>query len=382
MNRVPLIILSVVIIIAIVVVAFSLVPPPAVLVGDLALESVQEGLAFPVSFAFAPDGRIFFNELRDGGIRIVKDGTLLPTPFASLDVVRQGERGLLGLALPPNFAAEPYVYVFYTYQAADGPFNRIARFPVLGDVAGAEEILVDRLPSGGVHNSGRLQFGPDGMLYASLGDTGDRNQAQDLGTLPGSILRIHLDGGLPTDNPFPGSYTYLYGIRNVFGLQFSPGGVLLFTDNGQTRNDEVNRGLAGGNFGWPVVQGDQTDPAFESPLVVFTNRTLAPTGIAFYTGDRLGPAYAQAAYFGSWVEAGLRRLVGDVERDEEGFTTQLVLSPNLGGLLDVVDGPDGYLYVSFPDRISRVIMEPAPSMTPTLPSLQVAVAGTRLAPPT
>ena len=361
MNRGPTVVVTVLVSLAIliVVVILSLISPPAVLVGNLALESVQEGLAFPVSFAFAPDGRIFFTEIQ-GGVRVVKDGSLLPRPFTSLDVLRQGERGLLGLALHPNFAPEPYVYVYYSYQGGDGPFNRISRFPDLGDVAGAEEILLDRIPSGNIHNSGRLQFGPDGMLYVSIGDVGDRDQAQDVGTIPGSILRMHPDGALPADNPFPGSYTYLYGIRNVFGLQFTPGGVLLFTDNGQSQNDEVNRGTAGGNYGWPVVQGDQTDPAFVSPLVVFTNRTLAPTGIAFYTGDQLGPTYTQAAYFGSWVEAGLRRLLGDVERDDEGFTTQLVLSPDLGGLLDVVDGPDGYLYVSFSDRIARVIMEPIP----------------------
>ncbi|MFQ5553382.1 MAG: PQQ-dependent sugar dehydrogenase, partial [Thermoplasmata archaeon] len=270
MDRPLLIVLTVLISVAIliVVVILSLIPPPDVLVGNLALEPVQEGLASPVAFAFAPDGRIFINEIQ-GDVRIVKDGSLLPTPFVSVDVLTQGERGLLGLALHPNFAAEPYVYVYYSYQGGGGPFNRISRFPDLGDVAGAEEILLDRIPSGNIHNSGRLQFGPDGMLYVSIGDTGNRNQAQDVGTIPGSILRMHPDGALPADNPFPGSYIYLYGIRNVFGLQFTPGGVLLFTDNGQSRNDEVNRGTAGGNYGWPVVQGDQTDPAFVSPLVVF-----------------------------------------------------------------------------------------------------------------
>ncbi len=341
-------------------------PLTASLVGNLSLESVQEGLNIPVAFAFAPDGRVFYNELQAGGVRIIKDGAVLPDPFVSLSVVGRNEMGLLGLALDPDFATEPFVYVFYTYQDVDGTFNRISRFRAIGDVGGSEEILLNRLPSNSFHNSGRLQFGPDGMLYASLGDTGDAAQSQDPQTLPGKILRMHSDGALPGDNPFAGSYTYLYGIRNVFGFQFTPSGTLLFTENGPFGNDEVNLGLRGENYGWPIVQGANPDPGFVSPLVVF-NPAIAPTGLVFYTGTNLGSAYAQAAYFGSWNFGRLYRLVGDVESGQGSFSAQLVLDPGLGGLLDAVNGPDGNLYVSFSDRIALVIASPTPDTTdPTI----------------
>lgn len=358
-NRIRLVVVVVSVSALVAVSAFLLVfvlPPPGEPIGTIGMETTHQGLNTPVAFAFAPDGRLFYNELQAGTIRVVKDGTVLATPFVSLDVVGRNEMGLLGLALDPSFAAEPFVYVFYTYQDVDGTFNRIARFPAMGDVAGSEEVLLDRLPANSFHNSGRLGFGPDGLLYASLGDTGDAAQSQDPQTLPGAILRMHRDGALPGDNPFPSSYAYLYGIRNVFGFDFTPAGTLYFTENGPFGNDEVNLGLRGENYGWPVVQGASPDSRFVSPLAVFTP-AIAPTGLGFYTGDRLGALHSQLPYFGSWNFGRLYRLTED-ETADQGYRVELVLDPGLGGVLDVVDGPDGYLYVSFPDRIARLILEP------------------------
>ncbi len=270
-------------------------------------------------------------------------------------------------------------YVFYTYQDATGTFNRISRFEASGDVAGSEEVLLDRLPANNFHNSGRLGFGPDGLLYTSLGDAGDAAQAQDPQTLPGKILRMHRDGTRPGDNPFPLSYTYLYGIRNVFGFDFAPDGSLFFTENGPRGNDEVNLGLRGENYGWPTVQGadPDPDPRFVPPLAAFTP-AIVPTGLAFYTGDRLGPAHSPAAYFGSWNFGRLYRLVENALADPR-FHTELALDPRIGGVLDVVDAPDGYLYVSFPDRIARVILEPVSSMAPNPGSLVIAIREARFA---
>ncbi|MFQ6012518.1 MAG: PQQ-dependent sugar dehydrogenase [Thermoplasmata archaeon] len=384
MNRVltlvVAVLVSVLIAMGVVILVFVLPPYLEVPVGDLALETVYEGLNTPVAFAFAPDGRIFYNELQAGGVRIIKDGTVLPTPFVSLNVVGRNEMGLLGLALDPNFGAEPFVYVFYTYQDGDETFNRLSRFATLGDVAGPEEVLLNELPANEFHNSGRVGFGPDGLLYASLGDTGDELQSQDPLTLPGKILRLHRDGALPGDNPFAVSYTYLYGIRNVFGFDFSPDGTLFFTENGPRGNDEVNRGLRGANYGWPVVQGTDSDSRFVPPLAVFSP-AIAPTGLGFYTGDRLGPSHTQLPYFGSWNFGRLYRLVEDTEA-ASGFRAEFVLDPGLGGVLDVVNGPDGYLYVSFPDRIARVILEPAASMAPHSGVLPVAAREATLARPT
>ncbi|MFQ5919503.1 MAG: PQQ-dependent sugar dehydrogenase [Thermoplasmata archaeon] len=376
MNRVLLLVVT---ILAVALVATSVfltvyvLPPAETPVGTVALETVYEDLNVPVAFAFAPDGRLFYNELQSGNVRIIQDESVLPTPFVSLSVTGRNELGLLGLALDPNFASEPFVYVFYSTQDMNGTFNRISRFPANGNVAGSEEILLDGLPSNSFHNSGRLAFGPDGLLYASLGDTGDAAQSQDPQTLPGSILRMGRNGALPGDNPFPGSYAYLHGIRNVFGFDFAPDGTLFFTDNGPLGDDEVNLGLRGENYGWPVVQGADPDPRFVPPLAVFTP-AIAPTGLGFYTGDRLGPAHTQAAYFGSWNFGRLYRLVENASV-AQGFAVQLVLDPGLGGVLDVVDGPDGYLYLSTPDRIARLVLEPVSPMTLVLGSSDLAVAG-------
>ncbi|MEE9600683.1 MAG: PQQ-dependent sugar dehydrogenase, partial [Thermoplasmata archaeon] len=203
-----------------------LLPRPEKGVGELALESVQEGLAFPVSLAMTEDGRIFYNELREGGVRILRDGELLEQPFVSLDVVQLPETGLLGIALDPSFATRPFVYLYYTYTSGDGISNRISRFRDLGDVAGPEEILLDNIPANSRHNSGRLLFGPDGKLYASVGDALDPDQAQDPSSLGGKILRMNPDGSVPQDNPLGDTYSYLVGIRNVFGMDFTRGGLL------------------------------------------------------------------------------------------------------------------------------------------------------------
>jgi glucose/arabinose dehydrogenase len=322
--------------------------------GKLSLETVYGDLAFPVSFVIAPDGRWFYNELREGNVRVIQDGVLLDSPFLSLNVVQLAETGLLGLALHPEFPKEPYVYIYYTYDGGDGIYNRISRFPDMGNVAGPEEVILDRIPANSNHNGGRLVFGPDGMIYASVGDALRRKEAQDPNSLAGKILRMEPDGAIPEDNPFPGSYAYLIGIRNVFGLAFTPGGVLLFTENGPRGNDEVNFGRLGGNYGWPVVQGKAGSPQYEDPLLVFTP-SIAPTGITFYSGSALGRSYGDAVYFASWEDGALRRLLGDVESGAGSFEAEVVLQTGGGGILDVVNGPDGHLYVSLPDRISRVV---------------------------
>ncbi len=336
--------------------------PPPFVSGKLALEPVREGLDFPVALAFAPDGRLFYNELRGGRVRILQEGHLQEDSFLALDVAQRAETGLLGLALHPQFPTIPYVYVYYTYQDGDGLHNRISRFPDLGDLAGPEEVLLDDLPANTHHNSGRLAFGPDGHLYAAVGDALDAPRAQDPEDPAGKILRLRDDGSLPEDNPFGASYAYLRGIRNVFGLAFTPGGVLLFTENGPTGNDEVNRGQAGENYGWPQVQGMAGDARYKEPLLVFTP-SIAPTGIAFYTGTALGSNYTQAAYFGSWNDGALRRILGDVDMDQE-VAAEVILRVEEGAVLDVVQGPDGLLYLSTPTSIHRLVLEPEETPAP------------------
>ena len=218
--------------------------------------------AWPVALAAAPDGRLFYAELLTGNIRILQGGKVLPKPFATIeDVSNFRESGFLGLALHPDFATTPYVYAMYV---VDNPSTgipsgqRVVRFRDVDDIGQDYTVIVDNLPAVTItfHNGGRIAFGPDGMLYVSIGDTGEKELAQDPKRLEGSILRYNPDGSIPRDNPIPGSPVYAIGLRNVFGFAFQPNtGFLYATDNGPGGFDEVNRVEAGHNYGWPLHIG-------------------------------------------------------------------------------------------------------------------------------
>lgn len=327
--------------------AFFPTPTP---LGRLELEAVHENLAFPGALAFAPDGRLFYTELRNGVVRIVADGMVQPQPFLTLNVVTLPESGLLGLELDPNFANSAYVYVYYTYEAGGTPFNRVSRFRDLGGVAGPEQILLDGLGANERHNSGRLRFGPDGLLYVSVGDVLNAGNSQDLDSLNGKILRMEANGSIPASNPFPNSSVYALGIRNVFGMDFTAEGTLVFTENGPIGDDEVNLGVPGGNYGWPEVRGMAHDPRFEDPILVFSP-AIAPTGVGFYGGSLLGPAYLGTTFFTSWNDGGLRT----IRRNGTSFQADLELTLGRSGLVAVAAAPDGALYASSQDAIYRVV---------------------------
>lgn len=186
-------------------------PPPERLPPGTVKETFVPGAKFPAAMAFAPDGRLFYAELRTGKIRIVQNGVLLPDPFDQFAVAGQSETGLLGLVLDPNFAKSHYVYVFYTQVAggrtqsggSNGPNQLVRLTEVNGKGTNPLPILRD-LPSGAVHNAGTLRFGPDGKLYVTIGEVGNGDNFQDLDTLAGKILRINPDGSIPDDNPFVG----------------------------------------------------------------------------------------------------------------------------------------------------------------------------------
>ncbi len=181
---------------------------------------------------FAPDGRLFVAQ-KGGQLRVISStGTLLPTPFLSVSVNTSGERGLLGVTFDPNFASTRYVYIYYT--ASSNTRNRISRFtasaldPNVAE-AGSEVILLDNISgaSSSNHNGGAIHFGPDGKLYAAVGDNGTSNQSQDLGSLRGKMLRLNSNGTIPADNPFVGvsgarGEVWAIGLRNPFTFAFDP----------------------------------------------------------------------------------------------------------------------------------------------------------------
>ncbi|HRK21475.1 MAG TPA: PQQ-dependent sugar dehydrogenase [Fimbriimonadaceae bacterium] len=301
---------------------------------------------------FAPDGRIFFTELATGRIRIVQNGTVLPTEFATLPVGTSGEQGLLGLALDPNFAQNGFVYVFHTNP---NPLKqRVVRYTDSNNVGTNETVIVDDLPVANRHVGGRIGFGQDGMLYVSIGDVLDPANSQDDNSLAGKILRYTPLGAIPGDNPNPASPVYAKGMRNSFGLAFHPTSGRPYTsENGPNCDDELNRIVAGGNYGWrPNYPCNDNDPNYIQPIVRYSE-VIAPTGIAFYTGNDI-PGFTGDLFVGSFNDGALRRYrIEDLNGSI--LASELILSGRPDGIIDVTTGSDGALYFCDGVGIHRVV---------------------------
>lgn len=245
------------------------------------------GLAPATAFAQASDGRIFVAQ-QTGALRVVKNGVLLPVPFVTVTVDSRGERGLLGVALHPNFANNGYVYVHYT-TPENGTHNRISRFTADGDVAlaGSEMKLVDlpALSAATNHNGGALHYGIDGKLYAGVGDNANPSQAPDLSNPMGKLLRFNDDGTPPADNPFFATQTGLAravwasGLRNPFTFAVRPSdGRIHINDVGQNTWEEINLGAPGANYGWPASEGPADADGVTAPLFTYKHRAASPAG--------------------------------------------------------------------------------------------------------
>jgi YVTN family beta-propeller protein len=334
-------------------------PPEHMPAGAVSETFVPEA-AFPVSFAFAPDGTLFYNELHTGNIRVVKNGAILPDPFYTFKVSGQPEAGLIGLALDPGFATNHYVYAFYTSvpegQENGGPNgpNEVVRLTDVADKGTNLTYILRDLPSGPIHNSGTLRFGPDGKLYVSLGDTDQGSNAQDLGSVAGKILRVNPDGSIPDDNPFVGQQgkepaVWAYGVRNMFSFDFDPVSQhLLAAENGPGDNDELDVVPRGANFGWPP-SGYKYRSGVVDPIAVM-NPPIGPTGTAFYTGDRIAE-WKNDFFYCNFHQGQLRRVRLAPESRDRVVLEEVVKN---GCSLAVATGPDGALYYSNPKGIFRI----------------------------
>jgi glucose/arabinose dehydrogenase len=309
----------------------------------------------PTAMAFAPDGRLFVC-LQGGQLRVIKNGTLLANPFVSLSVNSSGERGLLGVTFDPNFASNQFVYVYYTTSAAP-IHNRISRFTANGDVAVAnsETVLVDldNLSSATNHNGGAIHFGPDGKLYAAVGENANSANAQTLSNRLGKILRYNPDGSIPADNPFVNTATganqaiWALGLRNPFTFAFQPGtGRLFINDVGQNTFEEINDGIAGSNYGWPNCEGvcSPANPSFRDPLFQYGHGSgptvgCAIVGAAFYNPpvNQFPSTYLGKYFFGDLCSGWIRVF-------DPGAGTASGFATGISTLVDLQIGPDGCLY--------------------------------------
>ena len=312
------------------------------------VQTLATGLRIPWSLAFAPDGRLFITE-RPGRVRVYQGGQLLAEPALTLsDVFTDGESGILGLTLDPDFTTTRHVFLTYTAIGARGPVQRLMRYREVDNRLGEGVVLLDDVPAANIHNGSRVKFGPDGRLYVSLGDVAVPSVAQDVASLNGKILRLNADGTSAPGNRFS-SPVYSFGHRNPQGMDWHPvTGDLWATEHGQTGNDEVNVIDSGVNYGWPIIEADQTRPDMAAPIV-FYNPAVAPSGAAFYRGTAI-PAFRNQLFVATLRGMAIIRLTVDGRR----VTGQERLLENrYGRLRDVVSGPDGYLYFCTSNRDGR-----------------------------
>ena len=305
------------------------------------------------AMAFAPDGRLFVCQ-QGGQLRVIKNGVLLSTPFVSLTVDSSGERGLLGIAFDPNFATNHYLYVYYT--VATSPIhNRVSRLTAAGNTAapGSEIVILnlDNLSSATNHNGGAIHFGPDGKLYIGVGENANGANAQSLSNLLGKMLRINADGTIPPDNPFYNTATgnnraiWALGLRNPFTFAFQPGTTRLFiNDVGESTYEEINDGIAGSNYGWPITEGPTSNSAFRGPIYFYGHGTNNVTGCAIVGAAFYNPPVPQfpSSYSGKYFFAdlcnGWIRVFDPSAGTATGFATGIV-NP-----VDLHVGSDGALY--------------------------------------
>lgn len=326
--------------------------PPAASSGSDQPRDVATGLEAPWSIAVG--GELVLISERDSGrvLELLPDGSTREAGVVA-GVVHGGEGGLLGL----TFDDEGRLYAYSTGERG----NRIQRFAVSGGAGearlGSAETILDGLPAGSNHNGGRIAFGPDGMLYATVGDAGDPSLARDPGSLGGKILRMTPDGDPAPDNPDPGSLVYSSGHRNVQGIAWASDGTMFATEFGQNTWDELNRIVPGGDYGWPDVEGaGGADQGFVDPLQQWATSEASPSGMAIVDdvilianlrGERVRAVTVAAPQQGADLHVGDFGRIRDIAAAPDGGIW--ILTNNTDGRGDPGPDDDRIIRIELPD---------------------------------
>ncbi len=369
-------------------VPFEALPPGVV------IETVVQNATQLVAMDFTPDGRLLYTErVSDfangtyrGYVRVVQNGQLLPNPVYAFPVLQEGERGLLGIAVDPNFAANHYVWVYFTKDSNDPSCNnvrnRVVRFTLNDDnTVNGNPVLAGCFPVYqpapgyfvSIHNGGNLHFGPDGKLYIAVGNSNDNikdpnEPAQNLNSPLGKIHRYNptLPLSIPADNPFVNRpkadwSNYAYGLRNPFDFTFDPVSQQMFAvDNGDACDDEINLIRRGYDYGWrvnypqtPLPCDDDVgpDPLYNTiPPLYHWTPSIAPTGITFYTGDLI-PEWKNDLFMCAFKDSSTALHHFKLNADRTAIVSHTILSDTVNHQAiqcrtDVLTGPDGALYYS------------------------------------
>jgi glucose/arabinose dehydrogenase len=319
---------------------------------------VANGLTDASAVQETPDGRLFVLE-EDGTVNVVKNGSLLSTPFIKLNVDNNGERGLLGIAFDPNFISNQYVYLYYTQNSTTGTGlrNKIIRVTANGDLAlaGSEQTIfeLDNVSTSTIHNGGAMLFGNDGKLYVAVGDNDNPTNAQNMSSLMGKILRIESNGTIPIDNPFYNTATgnnraiYALGLRHPLSMSLqATTGLIYANDIGDFSWEEIDDIQAGRNYGWPIIEGfltNQTPPIdYLDPLYAYdhSNGQCGIIGAAFYnpTTTVFPNKYVGKYFFGDYCANYIKVF------DPSTNTLIETLDSNAASLIALKVTKDGYLY--------------------------------------
>lgn len=340
--------------------------------------TVLSGLEHPWSMAWLPDGAILITE-RPGRLRIVRNGTLEPAPIAGVPpVFAEGQGGLMEVSIHPNFAKNRFIYLTYSHGTGQANRTRVARATFDGKALSDVKVIfeVSQAKEGTQHFGSRIVWLSDNTMLVAIGDGGNppvqldgdliRKQAQNLRSQLGKIVRLNDDGSIPSNNPFvktahANPSVWSYGHRNTQGLTFDAAtGRIWQTEHGARGGDEVNLVKAGKNYGWPLVtysreyfgpeiSSERSRPGMEDPKLVWTP-SIAPSGLAFYNGDRF-PAWKGNLFAGGLVSKDVRRITldgaGNVVSQQSIDIGQRVR--------DVRQGPDGLLYVLTDEQNGQLI---------------------------
>lgn len=318
-------------------------------------EEMVTGLDQPVAMAFAPDGRLFVCERTTGRVRVIDAaGVLSPSAVTRLQVATSGERGLLGIALDPQFEENQHLYVLHTRVPT---LQRITRFTITADNRALEETVIkDGIPASVIHNGGGLGFGPDGKLYFAVGDTGNPAAARRPNALPGKLHRINPDGSVPDDNPWPERSAFCLGCRNPFDFTFLPETVpvvIFASENGPTVNDEIHRIAAGDDCAWPIDLSEVEDTARFVEPVYRWSPTTAPVGIVYYDGATFPVEYHGDLFFAEYNTGNIRRVQLNAAGDRAD-TVDVFYAGAGSPVFALAVAPDGSLWFSTSSALHRV----------------------------